>query len=300
MKWSKEKIKEYIESQGYKFIGILEFKALNSKILIQCYEGHIYIVNFKNFKGNKAVKGNRCPVCFKNKPPKKEEIEKRLRGNGFELLSEYKNAKTKLKIKCKNGHVTYRTWVSLTHSETIQCTECNGGRDSVNFDYINTFLNKFGYKLLDKKYTNAHEKLKIQCDKGHIFYKSWNHLKRGQKCPICNISKGEDLIISYLNKNNIKFIYDEQYFKDLLSDLDIPLRPDFILPSYKIWIEYDGEQHFEWQDGWQTKENFERLQKHDKLKNEYAKERGWNLIRIPYWEFDNIEEILEKEINKNN
>ena len=24
------------------------------------------------------------------------------------------------------------------------------------------------------------------------------------------------------------------------------------------------------------------------------------LLRIPYWEFNNIEEILEKELNKNN
>ena len=35
---------------------------------------------------------------------------------------------------------------------------------------------------------------------------------------------------------------------------------------------------------------------YNKRKDEYAKKHGWKLIRIPYWEFDNIENILEKEI----
>ena len=36
------------------------------------------------------------------------------------------------------------------------------------------------------------------------------------------------------------------------------------------------------------------------LSKEYirAKENDWRLIRIPYWDFDRIEEILNKEIKK--
>ena len=34
------------------------------------------------------------------------------------------------------------------------------------------------------------------------------------------------------------------------------------------------------------------------MKNEYAKENNWNLIRIPYWEYDDIENILNEIINK--
>ena len=32
--------------------------------------------------------------------------------------------------------------------------------------------------------------------------------------------------------------------------------------------------------------------------NKYTKENNWKLIRIPYWEFDNIEKILTKELIK--
>lgn len=135
---------------------------------------------------------------------------------------------------------------------------------------------------------------------GKLFKVSLNNLnvhKRDIICNNCKVSKGEIKIIKWLDENNIKYLHDESYFKDLLSDLGNPLRPDFIIEDKKIWIEYDGEFHYENKlDG----NEFIKMQKHDKLKDEYAKERGWNLIRIPYWEFDNIEEILEKEINKNN
>ena len=71
------------------------------------------------------------------------------------------------------------------------------------------------------------------------------------------------------------------------------LRPDFILPDYKIWIEYDGEFHYEkMYEG----DYSDEIRIHDKRKDEYAKKHGWKLIRIPYWEFDNIENILEKEL----
>ena len=111
-------------------------------------------------------------------------------------------------------------------------------------------------------------------------------------CKNCHISKGERIIKDYLINNNFYFIHDEPYFKDLLSDLGRPLRPDFILPNERVWIEYNGEQHFEHIKRRMTKENFKRLQKHDELKNNYAKQHNWKLIRIPYYDFENIEEIL--------
>ena len=44
----------------------------------------------------------------------KDYIENNL---GMELLStEYKNMRTKLSVKCKEGHITYRTFDSIRHS----------------------------------------------------------------------------------------------------------------------------------------------------------------------------------------
>ena len=45
-------------------------------------------------------------------------------------------------------------------------------------------------------------------------------------------------------------------------------------------------------------DNYETLKIHDEIKNKYAEKHNWKLIRIPYWEFDNIEKILTKELIK--
>ena len=64
--------------------------------------------------------------------------------------------------------------------------------------------------------------------------------------------------------------------------------------GYKlVSTEYDGEFHYR---KMYEKDSFDILQIHDKRKDEYTKKHEWKLIRIPYWEFDNIENILNKEI----
>ena len=77
---------------------------------------------------------------------------------------------------------------------------------------------------------------------------------------------------------------------------------DFYIPDLNICIEYDGEQHFEPVDfGGKGKEyaekRFKAQQKRDNIKTEYCKNNNIKLIRIPYWEFDNVENILKQELN---
>ena len=38
-------------------------------------------------------------------------------------------------------------------------------------------------------------------------------------------------------------------------------------------------------------------EKHDKRKREYAKDHNIKLLEIWYWDYDNIEEILNKELD---
>ena len=82
------------------------------------------------------------------------------------------------------------------------------------------------------------------------------------------------------------------------------MRPDFIIPGLKIWIEYDGEQHFEPVDFTskmseeQIQEQFKKVQQNDQIKNQYAKDNNWTLIRIPYWDIDNIEQILDSYLKQ--
>jgi hypothetical protein len=116
---------------------------------------------------------------------------------------------------------------------------------------------------------------------------------QGSRCPICAESKGEQKIRHWLNNNNInnKLQYT---FNDLLSDKGNPLRFDFgILDKnnkLKLLIEYDGEGHYKEKPF--GKDSYKLITYHDQLKNEYCNRNNIQLVRIPYWKFDDIENIL--------
>lgn len=61
-------------------------------------------------------------------------------------------------------------------------------------------------------------------------------------------------------------------------------------------IEYQGEFHdgTAWQ---QTEIDFLRQQEHDKRKKNYANMNNILLLEIWYWDYNNIEQILDKTIN---
>ena len=71
-----------------------------------------------------------------------------------------------------------------------------------------------------------------------------------------------------------------------------PLPFDFYLPEYKTCIEFDGRQHFESIEHWEGDNGLLKIKKNDSIKNEYCKDNDIKLIRIPYYEIDNIEDKL--------
>jgi len=121
-------------------------------------------------------------------------------------------------------------------------------------------------------------------------------------CSKCDYSKGEKQLDIILSEYNIP--HDSQYkFTDLIGiggrllRFDAPVFWDRGKTELRMLIEYDGQQHFRWIKGWITKKEFKTLQHHDQLKNEYCKIHNIKLLRIPYWDFSNIESILSKELN---
>lgn len=149
-------------------------------------------------------------------------------------------------------------------------------------------------------YQGSTIKIKVRCKlDGYEWETIPSTLIRGIGCPKCNISKGEKRVAQYLDNLGIEYIYNKCYFNDLVGTGGGPLRPDFIIPSLKIWIEYDGIQHFEPTDfsgnmsEKEVQEQFKQTQQNDQIKNQYAKGNNWTLIRIPYWDIDNIEQILD-------
>lgn len=73
-------------------------------------------------------------------------------------------------------------------------------------------------------------------------------------------------------------------------------RLDYFLPEYNVAIEYDGEQHFKSIDVFGGKDVFKDRIKKDNIKNNFCNENNIKLLRIPYYDFENMENILKNYI----
>ena len=71
---------------------------------------------------------------------------------------------------------------------------------------------------------------------------------------------------------------------------------DFYLPQYNLLVEVQGEQHERPIRQFGGEEQFQKQIEHDKRKREYAKSHGYKLLEIWYYDYNNIEEILNREL----
>ena len=137
------------------------------------------------------------------------------------------------------------------------------------------------YKGMSHKVFIRHKKC------GFIWGITPSNLKQGKGCPKCNkvMSKGEQVIKRWLEKNNIKYIW--QY---PLNVNERHYKIDFYLPDLDLYIEYNGEQHY-------MPVNFfggeERLKMQQLRDEEVKKILQDKLLVISYLDFENIESILE-------
>ena len=299
-KTHEEFIRDFYEKNIHaKNIEILsKYKKSNIKIKCRCrvddYEWEV--------KPNDLLKGYGCPKCSGLIKLTHEEFVNKMKQVNFniEVLGEYINSRTKIKVRCR---VDGYEWSASPNNllRGYGCPKCSKKIKNKTTEYFKQELKKINSDIeILGEYKGNDVKIKCRClNDNYIWYTTPSILLSGSGCPKCNISKGEKRIMKFLNNKNIMYIYDEGYFKDLKGIGERLLRPDFIIEDRKIWIEFDGEQHFRIKTFGRSKESakeqFKITQENDKIKNEYAKANGWKLIRIPYWEYDRIEEILEKE-----
>lgn len=178
-----------------------------------------------------------------------------------------------------------------------KCSKCKPETIKIIKDFNKLIDNKTrGEFIIMNEYINNFIEVQIKHDLcGHC----WSELPliflNKLKCPICDShrSSGELRIRSFLELNYI--LFEEQYGFENCKDNNI-LRFDFAIFNnnfdVQYLIEYDGIQHFKAIEYFGGKKAFEKSQYHDQLKNEYCEKHNIPLLRIPYWEFNNIEKIL--------
>ena len=150
------------------------------------------------------------------------------------------------------------------------------------------------YTFLDP-YVNTHTKLRVKHNKcGNVYsVRPIDFFSHHARCPYCNSSKGETLIIKILDTLNITY-ESQKTFEDLRDKSYLSY--DFYIPSQSILIEYQGIQHYEPVNHFGGESRLKAQKKHDKMKADYAKNHHYNLIAIPYTEdtFSKIKKYLIK------
>lgn len=174
--------------------------------------------------------------------------------------------------------------VASEHLRGHGCKDCqyNVKRSNIS-DVVGRFNmvhnNRYDYSKV--KYVNNGSKVEIIClDHGSFFQTPSNHIA-GNGCPKCSKSSGEMVVESFLIKNGIDFDV-QKWYDDLRSDSNRPLRFDFYFKDLNLIIEYDGRQHYEHVPSFQSKDEYDRLQYHDSLKNIYCNDNDIALVRIRY------------------
>jgi len=155
--------------------------------------------------------------------------------------------------------------------------------------------------------------------KATILNRNSSYYKTG--CPICSESKGEKRVSLYLKNRGFISVFEEEYkeltalitiknesdkyivpqksFDGLLGVGNGLLSYDFYLPEYNLLIEYQGLQHEKYVKGFhKNKKAFEIQVEHDKRKKEYTLSYGYNFLEIWYYDFNNIETILQNTLIK--
>ena len=196
--------------------------------------------------------------------------------------------------KCECGNIKSVKSSSLRRNEILSCGCLRNEKVAeakLNISNENMIGKTFGYLTVisrsDKKGSSGELYWNCECKCGRHIEVRGHSLKRNDgnqtvSCGCSHRSIGSMNIYNILSNNNIPFI-DEYSFIDLPKS-----RFDFALIEDKQvirLIEFDGEQHFKDIPSWG---GLELQQKRDQIKNQYALNHNIPLVRIPYWERDNI------------
>ena len=206
--------------------------------------------------------------------------------------------------KCDKGHEWQDTIYNRSY-RNFKCPYCRGR-------YVNegNCLATVFPQLLDEWHPtlngefspkdvapNSSKKAWWICSEGHEWETQVRHRAVIEtQCPHCSESKGEKEVRKSLESNMIEFSI-QYIFDDLRGINDGYLRFDFGVIDKEgnllFLIEYDGEFHFfKIYEG----DGHEITIIHDKLKDLYCIENNIALIRIPYWDFDKVGDIVTNAI----
>jgi rubrerythrin len=298
--YNEEKLVKIVNSLGYKIIKINTF-GCEAKLTISSQEGYLLDTTINNLE-----RGTNAQFFYYKNPHTINNIKLwcLINNQTFDLASEeFNKANDNLIWKCqKCGEHFKRSWTTMTY-KPFPCPYCSGKYPSKTYNLLIKNPELAMQWNYEKNYPlrpeqvlpNLTKKFWWLCDNcGHEWMSSIHYRNnRNAPCPHCKMSKGEHRVKTFLDSHNIQYHY-EHPFPDCKHIKN--LRFDFYTPTYNFCIEYQGEFHYKVIEGISNAKSLERQQKCDRIKKEYCETHDINLLEIPYWEYDNVNDILKKHL----
>jgi len=226
------------------------------------------------------------------------KIKECLNAKNLEILS-YKGINHPIQVLCQeHGEVTIRPSSVLAGSG---CKLCANKRISETYREraIVAFLQSLdpGTELDSASYVNSTTAATLKCKEHNTTYQQTprDYTAGWRGCPKCRrTSRPEERIQNWLLENKVGFEREKTFSSCTNYKTGRKLPFDFFLKDYNLLIEYDGEHHYiEYQH---LSTDLEKRVRLDKRKTDWAEKHEVCLIRIPYWEYSNIENILENTL----
>lgn len=253
------------------------------------------------------LQGHGCPECYRKKANRRNEDEFLSElGKRFptvKLKSKYIRMGIKVDYECT---VCGYEWSAipdtiLNNPNSVGCPRCAGRGRVSEKEYANRVSKTNNLVEYIGGFCGMEKHANFKCVKcGYEWHTTAASILQGKACPRCRMSHGAVKIEQYLKNHNIT--YEREYrFDDCKNERPLPF--DFFVPTLNMCIEYDGEQHFmpvrfgKNETDEHVEKKFASQKVNDDIKTNYCHENNINLVRIPYTDFNNINEILDKHIS---
>lgn len=282
----------------------VNYKNSKTKVCIKCIKcGHEWLSLAANHFSGRGCKKCQYSKLPQNKPMSHDVFLNRsykTHGDKFDFISKYKSFKSLITIKCKACGTVFEQRAD-SHLAGRGCRKCQYAILPQNQPLsVDDFENRCK-KLHENKYQycgdykGSRYKINIFCKyhKENFLQGANAHLLKGQGCPKCNLSRGEKRVEAYLKCKKINFECEKNFYGCRFKK---PLSFDFYLPDFNLCIEYDGELHYYPIAIFGGIKTLAETKLRDEIKNNFCKKESIKILRIPFFEFNRIEEILENEL----
>ncbi|WP_093051596.1 HNH endonuclease [Salipaludibacillus aurantiacus] len=226
------KHKKYYMNKGYKFTKLYDEIKVNAQDL------PIYSKMKVDVRCDTCGRGKKMSFCsyyrqfeklgFNNcKQHLQSYYENCFDKEGYQLLSEVRNAKAELKFICNKGHDGKTNWNKFKNG--TRCKKCRiENRCSLtrfNYQFVKEIFDSRGYQLLTESYRNVEQKLEFICPNNHKHFITFSSFYYNlSDCGKCRGMKTG-------NRDRHSYEYIQEKFKDRGYFI---LSPNYLNSSQKL------------------------------------------------------------------